>query len=72
MKASPHLPKPACSWQVYWLFGGESLQLTAPPAAGVAVGLAAGVVVAAGDDEATGVASGVGLGVAGGLRTAPF
>ena len=72
MKGSPHLPYLACSWQVYWLFGGASLQLTTPVAAGVAVGLAAGVAVAAGDGDATGVAFGVGLGLPGGLRTAPF
>ena len=72
MKGSLHLPYLACSWQLYWLFGGESLQLATPVAAGVAAGAAAGIATAAGDGEATGVASGVGLGLPGGLKTAPF
>ena len=73
MKGSPHLPKFACSWHVYWLLGGASLQLATPVAEGVPVGLLAdGVIAAAGDGEDTGLAPGVGLGVLGVLKTSPF
>ena len=54
MKASPHLPKLACCWHVYWLSGGASLQVGTGVATAVAVGLDPGVGLA--------VATGAGLG----------
>ena len=78
MKASPHLPKLACCWQVYWLSGGASLQVgtgvAAAVAAGVATGLAPGVglatAVAAGVTTGfvRGLVPGIGLAVAAGAR----
>ena len=58
MKGSPHLPKLACCWHVYWLSGGASLQLGTGVAMLVAVGLATGL------DPVVGLAVEAGAGLA--------
>ena len=84
MKASPHLPKPCCCWQLYWLSGAISTQMplgdvcpgdgtAALLGAGVTVGdaVAGGVVVAvaAGVSVAAGAVVATGLGDASTVRT---